>query len=181
MREEYPHRFRALKTDMNNIILIGMPGSGKSTSGVILAKAAGMEFVDTDLLIQQKTGKRLQEIINGFGIDSFLKTESNILTDLSCKNSVISTGGSAVCTGKAMRHLKEMGTIVFLDVPVAELKRRISNITTRGIAMRKGQTLEALFDERLPLYKRYADITVDGTDTEKAVEIILEKLSGAVL
>ena len=181
MPEEYRRRFRALKTDMNNIILIGMPGSGKSTSGVILAKAAGMEFVDTDLLIQRKTGKKLQEIIDGSGIDSFLKIESDILAAISCKNSVISTGGSAVCTEKAMRHLKEMGTIVFLDVPVAELKRRISNITTRGIAMRKGQTLEALFDERLPLYKRYADITVDGTDTEKAVEIILEKLNGAVL
>lgn len=166
---------------MNNIILIGMPGSGKSTSGVILAKAAGMDFVDTDLLIQQKTGKKLQEIIDGFGIDCFLKTESDILSGIAFENSVISMGGSAVCTEKAMRHLKEMGTVVFLDVPVDELKCRISNITTRGIAMRKGETLETLFKERLPLYKKYADITVSGTETEKAVEIILKTVNRTAL
>lgn len=181
MQAEYRHRFKALRTDMNNIILIGMPGSGKSTSGVILAKAAGMDFVDTDLLIQQKTGKKLQEIIDGFGIDCFLKTESDILSGIAFENSVISTGGSAVCTEKAMRHLKEMGTVVFLDVPVDELKRRISNITTRGIAMRKGETLETLFKERLPLYKKYADITVSGTETEKAVEIILKAVNRTAL
>lgn len=176
MPAEYPRRFKALRTDMKNIILIGMPGSGKSTVGVILAKSAGMEFTDTDLLIQKKTGKKLQEIIDSYGIDYFLKTESDILSEVSCEHSVISTGGSAVCTEIAMNHLKRLGTVVFLDVPIDEIKRRINNITTRGIAMRRGETLECLYEERLPLYKKYADITVTGSTTEETVKKILDSI-----
>ena len=152
-----------------------MPGSGKSTVGVLLAKAAAMRFVDTDITIQQKTGRKLQDIINKDGVDFFLKTESEILKSIMCENTVISTGGSAVCTSSAMRHLKSLGTSVFLDVPLCELKRRIDNITTRGIALKKGETLDTLYNERMPLYKKYADITVSATDTEETVKKILDK------
>lgn len=153
-----------------------MPGSGKSTVGVLLAKAAAMQFVDTDIIIQQKTGRKLQDIIDKEGIDFFLKTESEILRELTCENTVISTGGSAVCTCPAMEHLKSIGTAVFLDVPLCELKRRIDNITTRGIAIKKGETLDMLYNERLPLYKKYADITVSSADTEETVKRILIQL-----
>lgn len=160
-----------------NIILIGMPGSGKSTVGVLLAKAAGLMFRDTDLLIQQKTGKKLQEIIDGNGLDFFLKTEEEIIAESDFENSVVATGGSAVFGDKAMQRLKSGGKTVFLDVPLEEIERRINNITTRGIAMRRGETLEGVYTERLPLYKKYADITVKGTDPEETVAEIMRLLN----
>lgn len=160
----------------SNIVLIGMPGAGKSTVGVVLAKTAALEFVDTDLLIQKQTGKKLQEIIDNDGIDEFLKTEGEIISRVDCKNSVIATGGSAVFSESAMNNLRRDGVIVFLDVPLAEIKRRVDNITTRGIAMKSGETLETVYNERLPLYKKYADITVDLADTEHMVKKILEAL-----
>lgn len=160
----------------SNIVLIGMPGAGKSTVGVVLAKTAALEFVDTDLLIQKQTGRKLQEIIDNDGIDEFLKTEGEIISRVDCKNSVIATGGSAVFSESAMNNLRRDGVIVFLDVPLAEIKRRVDNITTRGIAMKSGETLETVYNERLPLYKKYADITVDLADTEHTVKKILEAL-----
>ena len=160
----------------SNIVLIGMPGAGKSTVGVVLAKTAALEFVDTDLLIQKQTGRKLQEIIDNDGIDAFLKTEGDIISRVDCKNSVIATGGSAVFSEIAMNNLRRDGVIVFLDVPLAEIKRRVDNITTRGIAMKSGETLETVYNERLPLYKKYADITVDLADTEHTVKKILEAL-----
>lgn len=160
----------------SNIVLIGMPGAGKSTVGVVLAKTAALEFVDTDLLIQKQTGRKLQEIIDNDGIDEFLKTEGEIISRVDCKNSVIATGGSAVFSEIAMNNLRRDGVIVFLDVPLAEIKRRVDNITTRGIAMKSGETLETVYNERLPLYKKYADITVDLADTEHTVKKILEAL-----
>lgn len=160
----------------SNIVLIGMPGAGKSTVGVVLAKTAALEFVDTDLLIQKQTGRKLQEIIDNDGIDEFLKTEGEVISRVDCKNSVIATGGSAVFSKNAMNNLCRDGVIVFLDVPLAEIKRRIDNITTRGIAMKSGETLETVYNERLPLYKKYADITVDLADTEHTVKKILDAL-----
>ncbi|MEE1007137.1 MAG: shikimate kinase [Acutalibacteraceae bacterium] len=160
----------------SNIVLIGMPGAGKSTVGVVLAKTAALEFVDTDLLIQKQTGRKLQEIIDNDGIDEFLKIEGEIISRVDCKNSVIATGGSAVFSESAMNNLRRDGVIVFLDVPLAEIKRRVDNITTRGIAMKSGETLETVYNERLPLYKKYADITVDLADTEHTVKKILEAL-----
>ena len=160
----------------SNIVLIGMPGAGKSTVGVVLAKTAALEFVDTDLLIQKQTGKKLQEIIDNDGIDAFLKIEGEIISRVDCKNSVIATGGSAVFSENAMNNLRRDGVIVFLDVPLAVIKRRVDNITTRGIAMKPGETLETVYNERLPLYKKYADITVDLADTEHTVKKILEAL-----
>ena len=153
-----------------------MPGAGKSTVGVVLAKTAALEFVDTDLLIQKQTGRKLQEIIDNDGIDAFLKIEGEVISKVYCKNSVIATGGSAVFSESAMNNLRRDGVIVFLDVPLAEIKRRVDNITTRGIAMKSGETLETVYNERLPLYKKYADITVDLADTEHTVKKILEAL-----
>lgn len=160
----------------SNIVLIGMPGAGKSTVGVVLAKAAGLEFVDTDLFIQKQTGRKLQEIINNDGIDAFLKTEGEVISALSCKESVIATGGSAVFSENAMENLSRDGIIVFLDVPLSEIKRRVDNITTRGIAMEPGETLETVYNGRQPLYKKYADITVPCRNTEQTVEEILNKI-----
>ena len=160
----------------SNIVLIGMPGAGKSTVGVVLAKTAALEFVDTDLLIQKQTGKKLQEIIDNDGIDEFLKIEGEVISKVDCKNSVIATGGSAVFSENAMNNLRRDGVIVFLDVPLSEIKRRVDNITTRGIAMKPGETLETVYNERLPLYKKYADVIVDLADTEHTVKKILEAL-----
>ena len=151
-----------------------MPGAGKSTIGVVLAKTAALEFVDTDLLIQKQTGRKLQEIIDKDGIDAFLKTEGEVIASISVKNSVIATGGSAVFSESAMNNLSRDGVIVYLDVPLDEIKRRIDNITTRGIAMKSGETLETVYNERLPLYKKYADIIVPSNDTENTVKKILE-------
>lgn len=153
-----------------------MPGAGKSTVGVILAKAAGLQFCDTDLIIQQKTGRKLQEIINSDGIEKFLETESDVLSELSVENNVIATGGSAVYSESAMQNLKRTGIAVWLDVPLCEVKRRIDNITTRGIVMHPGESLESIYAERLPLYRKYADITVSCSATEETVENILKSI-----
>jgi len=162
---------------MKNIVLIGMPGSGKSTVGVILAKAANMSFIDTDLLIQQKTGELLQTTINNRGIDGFLKTESEVLESLVCENAVIATGGSAVYSEAGMNALKKNGTVVYLDVPLEELLKRVTNMKTRGIVLGKGGSFETVFETRAPLYKKYADITVDcsGKHIEETVEEINRK------
>ena len=160
----------------SKIVLRGMPGAGKSTVGVILAKAAGLQFCDTDLIIQQKTGRKLQDIINNDGIEKFLETESDVLSELSVENSVIATGGSAVYSEAAMQNLKRTGIAVWLDVPLCEVKRRIDNITTRGIVMHPGESLESIYVERLPLYRKYADITVSCSATEETVENILKSI-----
>lgn len=161
---------------MKNIVLTGMPGSGKSTVGVILAKAANYAFVDTDLLIQQDTGRLLQDIIDKDGIEAFMKTEEDAIYNAQCTESVISTGGSAVYSEKAMNKLKEDGVCVFLDVPVEELKRRIQNMSSRGIVL--NGTFEETYNERMPLYKKYADITVDcnGIEIEETVMRIIKGL-----
>lgn len=145
----------------NNIILIGMPGSGKSTVGVLLAKILGYNFIDSDLLIQSREGKKLYEIINEKGLDEFDRIENEVNSSITCTNTVVATGGSVVYGKEAMEHLKSIGTVIYLYVTLDELKQRIDNMATRGISIRKGQTLEDLYNERSILYEKYCDIKVD--------------------
>lgn len=145
----------------DNVILIGMPGSGKSTVGVLVAKLLGLDFIDCDLLIQKREGKKLHEIIDSEGIEYFEKVEEEVLSTLIAKKTLIATGGSAVYSQKGMENLKKLGKVVYLNVDVKELEERITNFSTRGIIMHKGTTLKDLCDERLPLYEKYADITVN--------------------
>ena len=163
---------------MKNIVLIGMPGAGKSTVGVLLAKSLLMDFTDTDLIIQRETGCSLSETINTKGTQYFIELEENIIMSGSYNESVIATGGSAVYGEKAMKSLKENGIAVYLKTDLNELIKRLGDITTRGIAMQKGSSIAELFAERSPLYEKYADITVDCTDKtpEESVDEIIKKL-----
>ncbi len=164
---------------MGNIILIGMPGAGKSTLGVLLAKAMGKFFIDTDIIIQQKTKRLLQDIIDNDGTEAFLSLEEEILLSVDEENTVIATGGSAVYSEKAMEHFKENGTVVYLHVDFSEIEKRVTNITTRGIVLKNGKSLSDAFDERKPLYDRYADITIDctGSTIENSVRMLTEELN----
>jgi shikimate kinase len=159
-----------------NIILIGMPGAGKSTVGVLLAKVLGMAFVDTDLLIQQQTGLLLQEIIDRDGIDRFIALEEAVLLGLGVQNSVIATGGSAVYSDRAMRALKRGGLVIYLSVTCAEITNRLRNSANRGIAIRAGDNLRDVCAEREPLYVQYSDIIFDNTgrDIEQGVQAAVE-------
>lgn len=148
---------------MKNIILIGMPACGKSTFGVVLAKTLGMSFVDTDLLIQQQTGRLLQDIIDNDGMDAFLEVEEDVLTHVDAENSVIATGGSAVYSDRGMKYLRTIGEVIYIRLPLEEIRRRLNNIKTRGIAMAPGDTLEDIYNRRIPLYEKYADIVMDST------------------
>ncbi len=162
--------------NMKNIVLIGMPGAGKSTVGVLLAKSMLMNFCDTDLLIQNSTGESLCDTIKKRGIEAFIELEDEIIYNNDFNNSVIATGGSAVYGERAMRKLKENGKIVYLKVTPEELNKRVNNIHTRGIAMKEGTTLAELYEERAPLYEKYADVTVvcDGITPEECVDLIIK-------
>ncbi|MCM1272861.1 MAG: shikimate kinase [Clostridium sp.] len=163
---------------MGNIVLVGMPGAGKSTIGVLLAKALNYGFIDTDLIIQNKEGKLLFEIIEEKGIEGFLKAENDVIKNVEADKTVIATGGSAVFGTEAMERLKENGTIVYLKLSCEEVLWRVNNITTRGIAMQKGKSLADVYAERTPLYNQYADLTVEcnGTTIEECVEKIVNLL-----
>ncbi len=165
---------------MKNIVLIGMPACGKSVTGVVLAKALKMKFIDTDLMIQERAGKSLQEIIDVDGIEKFKETEREVLNSLNAENAVIATGGSAVYYGDAMKHLGKNSVILYIKIGLSDVKRRLRNIKTRGVAMGKGQSLEDLYRERTPLYERYADITVTSNrySMEKTVAEMIKKVRG---
>ena len=147
---------------MTNIVLIGMPGCGKSTVGVLLAKVLGMSFVDTDLVLQAAQRKRLQHIIDEIGIDAFLQMEEEAVCGLHCSNTVIATGGSVVYGKRAMKDLHQNGIVVYIRLPYDELERRLSNLATRGVTLREGQTLLDLYYERIPLYEEQADLIFDS-------------------
>ena len=160
-----------------NIILIGMPGSGKSTVGVILAKMMKRPFLDTDILIQLKTKLTLQEIVNSKGHMALRKIEEDVLLDINCRNHIIATGGSAAYSDPAMVHLKQNGLVVFLDAPLATLKSRIKNYETRGLAKRPDQSFHDLFNERQELYNHYADIVIPSDDSsqEEVADLIMAR------
>ncbi|MDD1694325.1 MAG: shikimate kinase [Methanoregula sp.] len=161
---------------MKNIILIGMPGAGKSTVGVILAKTLGMKFTDTDIAIQEKTGRLLQEIIDTDGPDAFKTIEEETVLSLHRHNAVFATGGSVVFSGRAMGYLKSGGVVVYLKISFEEMEKRLMNITTRGIVLVAGQSLRDMYDERVPLYEKYADITIGCSeeDFETVVGNVIE-------
>jgi shikimate kinase len=147
----------------SNIILIGMAGAGKSTTGVVVAKILAMDFVDGDLVIQTITGKPLQTIINEEGNDGFRKVEEEVLCGINVENTVIAPGGSAIYYPSVFEHFKKDGVVVYLHVPVEEIERRLSNLATRGVTLEPGQTVADLYYQRLPLYQKFADITIDTT------------------
>ena len=160
-----------------NIVLIGMPGVGKSTIGIILAKIMTRNFIDTDVYIQTRHGKKLQDIINEKGIKVFCKIEEDYVVSLSCKRTVIATGGSVVYSKKAMDYLKSSGILIHLYLPLDFLEERLKDFTERGVVMQQGQNLRQLYNERLPLYRQYADKTIDcrGRNHEQVISDILSE------
>ncbi|MBR2175765.1 MAG: shikimate kinase [Clostridia bacterium] len=146
---------------MKNIVLIGMPGCGKSTVGVVLAKSLGYRFLDSDLLIQEKEGRLLCDIIEQDGLEGFNKIENRVNASIEADRTVIATGGSVIYGQEAMKHLKEIGIIIYIRLPYSEIENRLGNLAKRGVSIREGQTLRDLYEERVPLYEKYADIIID--------------------
>ena len=163
----------------NNIILIGMPASGKSTMGVILAKILGYNFIDSDILIQEKDGRNLPQIIEDEGIEGFIEIENRVNAGIETEKTVIATGGSVVYGKEAMDHFKNIGRIIYLKVDMDVLTKRLHHTKQRGVVMKDGQSLIALYNERGPLYEKYADIVVEeGRDGfEEVIAKILSKMS----
>ena len=161
---------------MKNIIFIGMPASGKSTVGVVVAKRLGYDFIDTDLLIQKQEGRLLKDIIADVGNEGFLEIENQVNRELVSENAVIAPGGSVVYCEEAMLHFKEIGTIIYLKTSYEDIYNRISNAKTRGVVLKEGQTLKSLYDERVKLFEKYADYTIseDDLDLERTIDKVLE-------
>ena len=162
-----------------NLILIGMPASGKSTVGVILAKVIGYDFIDTDILIQKREKKRLAQIIEDDGVEGFLEIENRVNASVEADHCIIATGGSAVYGEEAMRHFKKIGHIMYLKVDYETIAKRLGNIRQRGVALREGQTLRDLYEERSVLYEKYADTVIEEQgDAEDVVVRIVNLISG---
>ena len=169
---------KGYKMDKDNIVLIGMPGVGKSTIGVILAKVLGYQFIDADLLIQKSEGKLLKDIIREKGTDGFIEVENRVNSQIDAQRCVIATGGSVVYGKEAMDHLKSIGTVVYLKQNLWHLEKRLHNIKGRGVVLKPGQTLKDLYEERTILYEKYADIIVDehGLNIEETLEAVEREL-----
>lgn len=165
---------RGWRENMGNIVLIGMPGCGKSTVGVVLAKVMGYQFIDSDLLIQEREQRLLSEIIEAEGIDDFLQIEEEVNVRIDTDRAVISTGGSAIYGKRAMAHLQNIGLVVYLRLPCATIAERLGDLVERGITIQEGQTLQILYDERCPLYEQYAHLIVDtdGMEIKEAVRAV---------
>ncbi|MDD3368230.1 MAG: shikimate kinase [Lachnospiraceae bacterium] len=162
---------------MKNMILIGMPGAGKSTVGVVLAKKLGYRFIDSDLVIQERTGKLLHEIISERGVDGFLQVENEINASLEEDNAVIATGGSVVYGEEAMEHLRLIGQVIYLQLSCEEIACRLGDLNERGVTLRDGQTLQDLYNERIPLYERYAHRIVNCEG--KTIRDIVSEIAAA--
>lgn len=159
---------------MNNIILIGMPGAGKSTIGVVLAKNIGYRFLDSDLVIQEQEDRLLQEIISEEGDEGFREIENRVNSSINVNKSVIATGGSAVYGKEAMAHFQKTGKIIYLKHSYEEIENRLGDLNKRGVTIKEGQTLKDLYNERVPLYEDYADITIECD--QKAIRDIVEEI-----
>lgn len=166
-----------MRNKKNNIVLIGMPGAGKSTIGVILAKVLGFNFIDADLVIQKQQQRLLKDIIKEEGLDGFIAIENKVNAGLNVEHTVIATGGSVIYGKEAMEHLKDIGTIVYIRLSFDTLDKRLGNIKQRGVVLKKGQNLRGLYEERCPLYEKYADIIVDAENlgVEETLETIYNK------
>ncbi len=164
---------------MDNLILIGMPGAGKSTVGVILAKLLGYDFLDSDLVIQQQEKQLLSEIIEQVGTEGFIEIENRVNTGLNVTRTIIATGGSVVYGTQAMEHLTKIGTVVYLKLSYKTIVGRLHNIKNRGVVLKSGQDLQRLYEERTALYEKYADIVIeeDGLSIEQTIEQIIKKVS----
>lgn len=163
---------------MDNITLIGMPGAGKSTLGVVLAKILGYQFLDSDLLIQKEEKRRLSEIIEKEGIEGFISIENRVNASIKAEETVIATGGSVVYCEDAMKHLKSIGKIVYLKLSFEAVSKRLGDLKGRGVVLKENQTLKDLYAERVPLYEKYADLVVDeeGKNLEESLQAVLDKL-----
>ena len=166
----------------NNITLIGMPGVGKSTLGVVLAKVLGYQFLDADLLIQKEEKRRLWQIIEQEGVEGFKAIENRVNASIETESTVIATGGSVVYCEEAMEHLKSIGKVVYLELSLQALSKRLGNLKGRGVLLKEGQTLQDLYEERVPLYEKYADIVVseEGTDLEASLQSLLDRIQGKI-
>lgn len=162
-----------------SVTLIGMPGAGKSTVGVVLAKRLGYAFVDADLIIQQKEGRLLHQLIEERGLEGFLDIENRINASLSPQSAVIATGGSVVYGKEAMEHLVQTTTVIYLQLSLEALAQRLGDLRKRGVVLRKGQSLEELYEERVPLYRQYAHITIDCE--KKDISGIVEEIVAILL
>lgn len=156
-----------------NIVLIGMPGAGKSTVGVVLAKKLGYRFVDSDLIIQEKYGKLLHELIEEHGVEGFWSIENEVNASLELENSIIATGGSAVYGQEAMEHLRNIGKVIYLELPYEEVADRLGDLNARGVTLQPGQNLRDLYGERTPLYEKYAHITIECSN-KSLRDIVME-------
>lgn len=167
-----------MKHTKQNITLIGMPGVGKSTIGVILAKIIGYEFVDSDIVIQKQEGRLLKEIIADVGNQGFLAIENRVHAEMDVINSIISPGGSICYCRQGMEHLREISTVVYLKLDYPKLKRRLGNLTARGVVLKNGQNLYDLYKERTPLYEKYAHVVIDETNlnVEKTIKAVMDAL-----
>ena len=159
----------------DNIVLIGMPGAGKSTVGVVLAKVVGHKFVDSDLVIQEQKGKLLHELITEHGLDGFLEIENQTNASLDMTKAVIATGGSVIYGNEAMEHLREIGLVVYLKLSLESITDRLGDLQQRGVALKEGFGLKELYEERIPLYEKYADVVIDCED--KTIRQITEEIA----
>jgi shikimate kinase len=163
---------------MNNIVLIGMPGAGKSTVGVILAKVLGMSFIDSDLLIQKQEGRLLRDIIREEGLQGYIDIENQVNRDITVENTVIATGGSVIYCAEAMEHFRKTAKVIYIKLSYEAINKRLGNIRKRGVVLRDGQTLSDLYQERIPLYENYAHITIDAEGL--GIEELMERICLAI-
>lgn len=166
-----------MNKEKNNLILIGMPGAGKSTVGVVLAKRLGYRFLDSDILIQDKEGMLLHEIIKEKGVEGFWQVEEDTNASIQTDKTVVATGGSVIYGKKAMEHLQSIGTVIYLQLSLKEISDRLGNLNERGVTLREGQDLKSLYEERTPMYEKYADVTIDCEGL--SIREIVERISGS--